>query len=289
VAAYSPNTLNNGSPKQANQTVGNGFFTTPSRSVSGNLVRAVSSTFSDVWSQPRLFFNSLIPVEQQFLINAIRFEVSHVQSAVVKSNVLIQLNRVSNDIAKRVAAAIGLPAPPPDPTFYNNNSTAFVTIFGKPLLSIAGLNVGVLASTNSTSSLSQAAGLAQAFAAQKVVTTIVAETLAPGVNQTYSAADATGFDGIIVAAGAEKLFAPNATASTFFPAGRPLQILSDGYRWGKPVGALGPSAATVLAAAGATTTPGVYTSNANELSQFVTAFEAGLMTFKFIDRFPIDQ
>ena len=60
-AAYSPNTLNNGFPKQANQAEGRGFFEAPSRSVSGKLVRSVSSTFADAWSQPRLFFNSLSP------------------------------------------------------------------------------------------------------------------------------------------------------------------------------------------------------------------------------------
>src|SRR6266536_917355 len=107
-AAYTPNTLNNGFPAQANQTTGRGFFTTPGRTASGNLIRAVSPTFADVWSQPRLFYNSLLPTEQQFLINAIRFETSHLTSSIVKQNVIIQLNRISNDIAKRVASVIGV-------------------------------------------------------------------------------------------------------------------------------------------------------------------------------------
>ena len=239
-----------------------------------------------MWSQPRLFYNSLIPEEQQFLINAIRFEVSHLRSAVVKSNVLIQLNRVSNDIAKRVAEVIGLPAPAPDPKYYNNNSTAFVSIFNYSLPTIATLNVGVLASVASSSSLSQAASLAQAFSSSGLNVIVVGETLASGINQTYSSADATGFDGIIVAAGAEGLFT-NGTSSTFFPADRPLQILTDGYRWGKPVGAIG-SAAGVLKLASATTTPGVFSSTSGDAS-FVTAFEGGLTVFKFIDRFPIDS
>lgn len=286
-AAYSPNTLNQGSPKQANQTVGNGFFTTPSRTATGKFVRAISSTFADVWSQPRLFYNSLIPVEQQFLINAIRFEVSHIQSEVVKSNVLIQLNRVSNDIAKRVAEVLGLPVPAPDPKFYHDNSTAFVTIFNNSLPTIATLKVGVLASVKSSGSLSQAAALAKAFSSEGVDTIIVGETLTTGINQTYSSADATGFDGIVVAAGAESLFT-DGTSSTLFPANRPLQILTDGYRWGKPVGALGNS--SVLALAGVKTTAGVFTGTASgDVGSFVTAFEGGLKVFKFIDRFPLDQ
>jgi catalase len=183
-AAYSPNTLNTeGSPKQANQTVGRGFFTTPSRTTAnGNLKRAISSTFSDVWSQPRLFYNSLLPVEQQFLINAIRFEVSHVQSAVVNSNVLIQLNRVSNDIAKRVAEVTGLPAPDPDPTYNNDNKTAFVSILNNSLPTAATLNVGILTSVKSTDSLSQAAELTSSFASIGANVIVVAETLGAGIN-----------------------------------------------------------------------------------------------------------
>lgn len=277
--------MNSGFPKQANQTVGKGFFTAPSRSVTGKLVRTVSSTFADAWSQPRLFYNSLIPAEQQFLINAMRFEASHLQSSVVKANVLIQLNRVSNDIAKRVAEVLGVPAPAPDPTYYHDNSTSYVTIFNNSLPTIATLNVGVLVSVKSSSSLSQAAALAKSFSPSGVNVVVVGETLGTGINQTYSSADATGFDGVIVVAGAESLFT-NGSSSTYFPANRPLQILTDAYRWGKPVGGLG-EAGIALKLAGASTTPGVFT--ATDVSAFVSDFEEGLKTFRFVDRFAIDS
>ncbi|EHK98776.1 putative Catalase B [Glarea lozoyensis 74030] len=286
-AAYSPNTLNAGSPKQANQTVGNGFFTTPGRTVTGNLVRKTSPTFADVWSQTRLFYNSLIPVEQQFLINAIRFETAQLKSSIVKSNVLIQLNRVSHDIAVRVAAAIGMTAPDADPSFYNDNKTAFVSIFNTTLPTIAGFKIAVLASVSSPGSLTQAAELATAFAPSKVTVAVIAERLVPGVNATYSAADASTFDGVIVASGAESLFGTNATASTFFPAGRPAQILGDAYRWGKPVGVLG-TASGVLAAVGVPRGDGVYVGDGHATG-FVSGFEGGLGVFKFVGRFALDS
>jgi len=286
-AAYSPNTLNSGSPKQATQNTGKGFFTAPSRSSGGNLIRKVSSTFADAWTQPRMFYNSLLPVEQQFLINAIRFEVSHLQSSVVKSNVLIQLNRVSNDIAKRVAEVIGLPAPAPDTTFYHNNSTAFVSIFNSTLPTIATLSVAILASVKSTTSMSQAASLASELKKSGVVANIIGEVLAPGVNSTYSSADASGFDGIIVTTDTETLFTDGAS-STFFPANRPLQILVDGYRWGKPVGSMG-NATSTMKLAGANTEPGVFSFEGSEVPDFVKLFEGGLKTFKFVDRFPVDK
>ena len=288
-APYSPNTINNGSPKQANQTVGNGFFTTPGRSPSGKLTRAVSSTFADVWSQPRLFFNSLLPAEQQFLVNAIRFETSHLKSSIVKQNVLIQLNRISNDIAKRVAAVLNLPAPAPDPTYYHDNTTSFVSIFNHTLLKLDGLKVGILAST-SNSSISSASAFKSLFASVNVDTVVVAETLGDGVDQTYSEADASGFDGIIVADQTDQLFSNGPGSSTFFPAGRPLQILLDGYRWGKPVGALGSGTTALRAANISPNSTGVYTnSGAGGSDGFASNFQDGLRTFKFLDRFPLDS
>lgn len=279
---YSPNALNNNLPSQANQTAGRGFFTAPNRKASGNLVRELSATFDDHWSQPRLFFNSLTPVEQQFLVNAIRFETSHVKSEVVRRNVLTQLNRISNDVAKRVAAALGMEAPAPDPTFYHNNVTQGISIFNETLPTIAALRVGILASGKS---LDQVGALKERLEKDKVMVTVVGETLGNGVDQTYSSADATGFDAIVVAPGAEGLFNAN-TTSPLFPAGRPGQILLDGYRWGKPVGGLG-SASSVLGEVGVPSTPGVYAEE--DVEKFVQEFEQGLATFKFTDRFPLDS
>jgi catalase len=287
-AAYTPNTLNNGFPQQANQTVNNGFFTAPNRVVSGSLNRALSPSFSDVWSQPRLFYNSLIPAEQQFLINAIRFETSHIKSSVVKQNVLIQLNRVDHDLASRVAQVLDLPVPAPDPTHYNNNKSAFISIFNYSLPSISTLTVGILASVTSPSSLSQAAALKASFSSAGVVPSVIGELLATGIDLTYSEADASGFDGIIVSSGAEVLFKQNATSS-LFPLSRPSQILIDGYRWGKPVGSLG-SASAAFTDTGINTInqPGVYVEKGNDINDFIKSFEVGLKTFKFVDRFPLD-
>lgn len=272
----SPNTLNNGYPAQANQTTGRGFFTTPDRAASGNLVRERSSTFEDHWSQPRLFYNSLTPVEQQFLINAIRFEASHVRSPVVKQNVITQLNRISNDIAKRVASALGMEAPAPDTTYYHDNKTAGISIFNNTLPTIATLRVGILASTESASSVQQAVALKERLASDKLIVTVVGEMLVDGVDQTYSAADATVFDGIIVVPGAEGLFKPGKT-SAFYPTGRPGQILLDGYRWGKPVGGLG-SGSDALDSTAVPSTPGVFTGD--DTDKFVQEFEEGLSRFK---------
>ncbi|KAK1918221.1 hypothetical protein P3342_000941 [Pyrenophora teres f. teres] len=302
-AAYSPNTLNDGFPKQANQTTGRGFFTAPNRSVGGKLVRSVSSTFADVWSQPRLFFNSLSPIEQQFVVNAIRFETSQLKSTVVKTNVLIQLNRISHELAERVAVAIGMTAPAADPTYYHNNKTIGVRPGGAPLLKLDGLSVGYL---TSASAVDKAADLKKAFGDAKVGLTVVAEHLGEGIDQTYSATSAVQFDAIIVDARAQDLFAPtgslansgNATTgnsttkarSTLYPPGRPLEIFQTGYRFGKPTAVLGSSATTFDAAGIEAGTPGVYAFDAtSDASAVVKQISEGLLTFKFLDRYPLDS
>ena len=306
VAAYSPNTLNAGSPKQANKTHGRGFFTAPNRSTGGRLLRAVSSTFADVWSQPRLFFNSLLPVEQQFVVNAIRFETSQLTSNVVKNNVLIQLNRVSHDVAVRVAQALDMTAPEADNTYYHENTTTGVSVFREKLLKIDGLKVGYLTSASTPSDTT--AALKSALDKINVKLAVVAERLGDGIDQSYSATFAGQFDAIIVDSNAGALFTPpsslthsNSTAPTYgnhtsrvpttlYPAGRPLQILQDGYQWGKTIAVVG-SGAVVFDAVGIQAgAPGVYQfEDEHDARSIVEQISEGLHMFRFLDRYPLDE
>ncbi|KAI2623865.1 CATB protein [Hypomontagnella submonticulosa] len=290
---YTPNTLNGGFPQQASQTNGRGFFNAPIRSTSGKLVRSLSPTFDDHWSQPRLFYNSLTPVEQQFLINAIRFETSHLQSTDVKKNVLGQLNRISNDIAVRVATALGLEAPAPDATYYHDNTTAGISITNETLPTVATLKVGILATVNKangTNALDQAKSLKQSLGSANLTVTVVAESLADGVDKTYSAADATDFDAVVVTSGADaaglfKLTAP----SPLYPPLRPLSIASAAFLFGKPVGYFGgDSPSDALVAGGVDPkADGVYASA--DATTMANGIVDGLKTYKFTDRYPVDK
>lgn len=293
--AYTPNTPNNGSPKQANQSTGHGFFTTPSRTTSGKLQRTLSTTFHDVWSQPRLFWNSLILTEKQFVVDAIRFETANVVSTIVRNNVIIQLNRISNDLATRVAEAIGIPVPDPDPTFYHDNKTAGIGAFGNRLLKIEGLRVGLLASVQNASSIAQGSTLRDALKGVGVDVLVVGERMADGVNQTYSASDAISFDAVIVADGAQGLFTERSSgptrgsgASTLYPAGRPLEILIDAFRFGKTVGALGRGAAALRAAEISRDSDGVVVGRVIG-DEFLDGVKDGLFTWRFLNRFALDE
>jgi len=133
--------------------------------------------------------------------------------------------------------------------------------------------------------------LKSSLAASNVDVVVVAETLDSGVNQTYSASAATNFDAVVVADGASSIFSAQGgknSTSTLYPAGRPLQILTDAYRWGKPVAVIG-SGKSAFQAAGIPQNgaPGVYTVLSG--ADLATQLEDGLRTFKFLDRFPLDQ
>ncbi|KAI2466032.1 catalase 3 precursor [Annulohypoxylon bovei var. microspora] len=294
IHAYSPNSLNDGFPQQATQSNGRGFFSAPYRSTTGKLVRGLSSTFDDHWSQVRLFYNSLMPVEQQFLINAIRFETSHLTSTTVKQNVLAQLNQISNDIAVRVATALALEAPAPNSTYYHDNTTAGISITNETLPTVATLKVGILASTskaNGTNALDQAKTLKERLGNENLTATVVAESLVDGVDKTYSAADATDFDALVIVSGADSagLFTLSAASlSPLYPPLRPLQIASAAFLFGKPVAYFGGALPSDPLVAGGMDpqAEGVYASA--DVETLASGLVDGLKTFKFTARYPVD-
>jgi catalase len=106
-----------------------------------------------------------------------------------------------------------------------------------PRWELEGLYFGILASVYSNQSMAQAAILSKQFSELGLFVSVVAETLVPGINLTYSAADAIDFDGLVVTPGWEGIFM-NGT-SPLYLLGRPLEILQTAYVFGKPVGALG--------------------------------------------------
>lgn len=284
VVAYSDNALQNGFPQPANMTQGNGFFTALSRkTVDAHYIRNVSPTFLDYWTQPRMFWNSLLPAEQQMLVNAARFELSKVKSQIVKENTLKQFNRISNELATRVAAGLGLQAPAPEPQYYHNTSTAGMSIFKEPLPTAKGMKVAILASSQNEKSVSQALQIKEALKAKGINANVIGEVLAENIDGAYVSTHAAVFDGVVVTDAAKKLL--QTPSSTFYPPNRPFNLVSDAYHFGKPIAMLGNNGSALKAIAKAGE-PGVY-ANA-DAQQLANQMEEGLKTFKFLNRFPVD-
>lgn len=289
--AYTINSLNDGYPRPASDRPrGNGYMHAPARRIAdARYVREISSTFLDYWTQPRLFYNSLLPAEQQMVVNALRFELSKVNSLDVRRTFITELNRVSNDLARRVAKAINVSLPDPDSKFYHDDTAPNLSILAEPLKTIAALRVGILASINSSSSLEQATAIANEFTNKGAVGMVIAEGIVDGVGATYTGSDAVLFDGIIIAEGTEALFDPISSASSpLFPPQRPLKIVQDAFFYGKPVAAIG-KAKSVLDITNPKLTgqPGVFAADGVS-NDFIDTFEGGLKKFKFTERFPMD-
>ncbi len=112
-ANYEPNSLakagEDGGPREDPKK---GFTTFPSPEA-GDKLRIRDKSFADHYSQPRMFFRSLLPPEQAHVASALTFELSKVDLDHVRSNVVANLRNVDEDLASRVAHGLGILLPPP--------------------------------------------------------------------------------------------------------------------------------------------------------------------------------
>lgn len=108
-ASYHPNSLGNGCPFQAKIAEG-GFDSYPEK-IDAKKIRERSKSFMDHFSQATLFFNSQSPVEQQHLIDALKFELGKVETLAIRERMLGLLTQVDNKLVKEVADGLGLKVP----------------------------------------------------------------------------------------------------------------------------------------------------------------------------------
>ncbi|MGQ0632615.1 MAG: catalase [Sporichthyaceae bacterium] len=114
IAPYKPNSLDGGCPFTANGANGSvaGALTEVMRTIGeGVLGREKPASFDDHYSQPRMFFASLTPVEQDHVIAAYTFELGKVYEQAIKERVLTTLANIDERLCAEVAAGLGLPAP----------------------------------------------------------------------------------------------------------------------------------------------------------------------------------
>ncbi|CAN5399260.1 catalase CatB [soil metagenome] len=109
VAAYKPNSIDGACPFHAGADAG-AFIDVP-RAVEGTKVRAAPASFDDHFSQARMFWLSMTPVEQDHIVNAYTFELAKVYEQVIKERQLQALANIDDALCARVAEGLGLPAP----------------------------------------------------------------------------------------------------------------------------------------------------------------------------------
>jgi catalase len=106
-SSYFKNTLGGGCPALADEDV----FRHYTEKLDGNKIRQRAKSFQDFYSQPRMFWKSMSPVEAKHIVAAFAFELGKVEVPEIRSRVVEQLNRVDHDLAGQVAAKLGLPEP----------------------------------------------------------------------------------------------------------------------------------------------------------------------------------
>lgn len=111
--AYHKNSLANNTPYTVSGTKG-GFVTYPSL-VEGYKVRSTAPSFKDHFSQAKLFWNSMSPVEKHHIIDAYSFELGKVNSIEIRQKLVDMLAHIDRVLAVRVGENLTLqPADVPE-------------------------------------------------------------------------------------------------------------------------------------------------------------------------------
>ena len=119
--------------------------------VSGEKARLRPESFADHYSQPRQFFISQTPSEQDHIAAALVFELSKCAEAGIRARIVSHLRNIDAALAKTVADKLGLasmpePAPAAAPTRMDLVAMPSLSIGANPPDSFKGRVLGVMAS-----------------------------------------------------------------------------------------------------------------------------------------------
>lgn len=111
-ASYQPNSIDGNWPVETPPAAENGGFESYYERVSGQKIRERSESFSDHFSQPRLYYKSLAPHEQKHVVDAYTFELSKVKRKHIRERQVQQiLANIDPDLARQVGANLGIEVP----------------------------------------------------------------------------------------------------------------------------------------------------------------------------------
>jgi catalase len=230
-AAYSTNTLGGGCPALADE----GAYRHYTERVDGHKIRARSESFKDFYSQARLFWNSMAPVERDHIVAAFGFELGKVRSVDVRERALAQINLIDHQLAMAVARAIGLPVPEGDSPTDHAESSPSLSQAGQPPAPIAGRKVAVLIADGVD--VTGVRRLTEAMTERKVSTELLAPTEGAveggsggelRADRAISTMSSVLYDAVVVPCGP-------AAIATLTRDGLALQFVTEAYKHQKPV------------------------------------------------------
>lgn len=146
-AAYQPNSIDNDWPRETPPAAKGGGFESYQERIDGHKIRQRSPSFSDHFSQVRLYFKSLSLPEQKHVVDAYVFELSKVQRKAIRERVVHNmLANIDANLAKMVADKLGIALDesqlPPDLPEEKTSAKLSITAFLPP--NIEGRKIAVL-------------------------------------------------------------------------------------------------------------------------------------------------
>jgi catalase len=251
IAPYRPNSIDDGEPLPA--TEADGSYVHRPRKVAGQKVREHSASFADHTSQAAMFWQSMTEVEQGHIVEAFSFELGKCTLPEIRERMLTVLASVDSELARAVAAELGLTAPRGRPPRDVTPSPA-LSMVGLAPWPVAGRVVGVVATE--TADLAGVNRLRRALSAEGVVLRVIAERagmLGEGrseqlVERTFLTTRSIEYDAVLLAGGTAGLTDPRLGT-----------LLEEMYRHCKAVGAWGDGRFLLESAGVDPVAPGVLT------------------------------
>ncbi|MFK0181613.1 catalase [Streptomyces xanthochromogenes] len=248
VAPYHPNSLDGGCPFLAGADAG-AFIEVPVAVPAASKVREAPASFSDHYSQARLFWLSMTPVEREHIIAAYTFELAKCYEQSIKERALTVLAHIDPELCEQVAAGLGLSAPTATEPLTDSAPSPALSQLGA-LWPVEGRIIGIVAEENGNAGVVRA--VRQAVLDAKMVPLIIAATggaLDAGskdpvtVQRTFATARSVEYDALVLAGVPEP--ADDAYGSRDAKAGtgsltavdpRVVLMVAEAFRHGKAIG-----------------------------------------------------
>jgi catalase len=248
VAPYRPNSLDGGCPFHAGMDE-KAFVEVPAPVAAGPKTRAQAASFDDHFSQARLFWKSMSPVEQEHIVAAYSFELGKCYEQAVKQRQLECLANIDATLCAQVAEQLGLPAPEPTvPLTEPEPSPALSMVGGR--WPADGRMVGIVVAPGSP--LEDVGAVRSAVFEAGMVPLIIAPTggvLADGTpgQRSYTTVRSIELDALLVADGTDAHAADPHV----------ILLVQECFRHGKAIGVWGDGTSSLAAAGVDADGPGV--------------------------------
>jgi catalase len=283
VAPYRPNSLDGGNPFKAGDAE-HAFVDIPVTVAEAPKIRQNPVSFDDHFSQVRLFWSSMSPVEKEHIIRAYTFELGKCYEQTIKERQLQCLANIDPVLCIEVATGLGLPVPEPTrPLADIEPSPALSQVGGE--WPPDGRQIGIVVGPDTD--LAELSVLrTTVFGAGMVPLLIGPHGGMIGdlpVQRTFATCRSVEFDALLLAT--ESVPAPDALPGRGGAPGvdpRVLVLVDECWRQAKAIGAWG-AGTTVLEAAGLAGEPGVVTADSGR--EALTAVQPLLAAHRVWERF----